>query len=191
MFAAILIGSPISVYIFREMLSSPEVENQLLVTIIVVLLPFILYKGLLYALLAVFDFILISTTDYNKVYEVNIEKVRARVTKVLVERKVGYQSLETLALGVERDILRKLRSVLHLKYPLIYVATERPFVVIKIFRAIGSPKVASLMTSVVNKERVGVRIFTEEENDAKVLAKVMMNSLEFLNKEEFAEEDNE
>ncbi|MFH0971543.1 MAG: hypothetical protein V1835_03160 [Candidatus Micrarchaeota archaeon] len=185
----IAIGSPFSVYLFRDSLSSPTVEHQFAVTVIVVLLPFLLYKALLYTLLATFDCILTLTTDYNKIYDVDMEKVRARVTKVMVERKVSYQSLETIALGLERELLKWVRKIFHLRYPLIYVATERPFVVVKIFRAIGSPKVANLMKQVENKERVGVRIFTEEENDAKVLAKVIINSLEFLNKEETTENE--
>ncbi len=179
----IFIGSPISVYLFRDFAYSPEVAHQFTLTVILVLLPFLIYKALLYFLLALFDFILITATDYDRVYEVNMEKVRARVTKVLMERKVRYQALDTIALGLEKELLVKMRNFLHLKYPLIYVATDRPFVVVKIFRAIRSQKVASLMRQVENKERVGVRIFTEEQNEAKVLSKVIINSLEFLNKE--------
>lgn len=184
----ILIGSPITVYVFREYVNAPQVEHQFLLTVTLVLLPFLLYKALLYFLLALFDAILIAMTDYDRVYEVNVEKVKARVTKVMVERKVKYQSLETIALGLERNFLQWVRATFHWRYPLIYVATDRPFVVIKIFRAIGSPKVANLMSQVENRERVGVRIFTEETGEAKVLAKVMINSLEFLNKGEAPEE---
>ncbi|MFH0971222.1 MAG: hypothetical protein ABIG96_00940 [Candidatus Micrarchaeota archaeon] len=186
---AILLGSPVSVFLFRNELVSPNVEHQFLLTVFVVLLPFLLYKALLYFLLALFDFILIASTDYDKTYDVNIEKVRARVTKVMLERKVNYQSLETIALGVERYALQKLRNVLHLRYPLIYVATDRPFVVIKISRAISSPKVIRLMNQLENRDKVGVRIFTEEQTDAKVLAKVIINSLEFLEKSASADED--
>ncbi|MFH1750266.1 MAG: hypothetical protein ABH863_01155 [Candidatus Micrarchaeota archaeon] len=189
MMLAILLGSPISVFIFRDYIVSPDVKYQFLLTIVVVLLPFLLYKALLYFMLALFDFILITSTDYDKEYDVNVEKVRARVTKVLVERKVKYQSLDAIALGLERETLNYLRSLLHLRFPLIYVATDRPFVVIKIFRTIGSKRVVSLMRQVENKERVGVRIFTEERNEAKVLAKIIINSLEFLNKEEQMEEE--
>ncbi|HLC48076.1 MAG TPA: hypothetical protein VJI13_03290 [Candidatus Norongarragalinales archaeon] len=189
MMLVILLGSPLSVYIFRDVLTSTDVSNQFLMTVIVVLLPFLLYKALLYLLLTLFDFILISNTDYDKEYDVDIEKVRARVTKVLVERKVNYQSLDTIALGLEKSALIWIRGVLHLRFPLIYVATERPFVVIKIFRAIGSSKVVNLIKQVEDKERVSIRIFTEERNDAKVLAKIIINSLEFLNKEEMMEEE--
>lgn len=179
----ILLGSPLSVFIFKDLLLSPGVQNQFLLTVFIVLLPFLLYKAVLYALLAMFDFILISTTDYDRVFEVNMEKVRARVTKVLVERKVRYQSLETIALGLEKEFLRYVRSHLHLKYPLIYVATDRPFVVVKIFKALRSTRMSNLMRQVEGKEAVGVRIFSEEENQAKVLSKVIINSLEFLEKE--------
>ncbi|MFH1257449.1 MAG: hypothetical protein V1658_00770 [Candidatus Micrarchaeota archaeon] len=184
---AILIGSPISVYLFADLLNSPSVEHHFLLTVIIVLLPFLLYKMLLYFLLACFDFILIATTDFNKSYDVDMEKVRARVTKVMMERKVAYQSLETIALGLEKDLLQKMRQILHMKYPLIYVATDKPFVVVKIFRAISSPNVQRLMKQLENKERVGVRIFAEETNEAKVLSKVIINSLEFLNKEDDVE----
>ncbi|MEK6953882.1 MAG: hypothetical protein AABX01_02670 [Candidatus Micrarchaeota archaeon] len=188
MMLVILLGSPISVYIFRDYLVSPDVKNQLLLIMVVVLLPFLLYKALLYFLLALFDFILISSTDYDKEFDVDIEKVRARITKVLVERKVKYQSLDAIALGLEKDVLTWVRRVLHLRFPLIYVATDRPFAVIRVFRAIKSLKVLNLMKQVENKERVGVRIFTEESNEAKVLAKIIINSLEFLNKQEALEE---
>lgn len=189
MMLVILLGSPLSVYIFRDLMVSPDVKNQFLMTVIIVVLPFLLYKALLYLMLAAFDFILIGNTDYDKEYEVNMEKVRARVTKVLVERKVSYQSLETIALGLEKDLLHWLRSLLHLRFPLIYVATERPFVVIKISRAMESLKMVNLIRQVENKERVGVRIFTEDAGDAKVLAKVIINSLEFLTKEEGMEDE--
>ena len=191
LFLVILIGSIISLAIFWDIVNRPDVAHRITLVSIVVLLPFLMYKMFLYFLLTLFDFILIANTDYDKVYEVDMEKVRARVLKVMEERKVRYQSLEAIALGMERKFLTRMRGFLHLKFPLIYVATDKPFVVIKIFRTIESAKVANLVKQVENKDRVGIRIFTEETAEAKVLAKVIINSLEFLNKEGDAEEGME
>ncbi|MFH1106931.1 MAG: hypothetical protein V1787_03470 [Candidatus Micrarchaeota archaeon] len=176
-----LVGSPLTVYWFRTIWLEQPFTMQVVAVYSLVFLPFLLYKALLYFFLSLFDTVVIFFADYTKSYDVDFEKVRARVAKILVEKNVKYQSLDSMALGAERGLLERLRGWLHIKYPLIFVCADDPFVVIKIFKSLGSPRIQDLKHQITHKEAISVKIFFEEEPRARVLAKLIMNSLEVLN----------
>ncbi len=179
-----LVGSPLTVYWFRAVWLEQPFTTQVIAVYSLVFLPFLIYKALLYFFLTLFDGVVIFFADYTKSYDVDFEKVRARVSKILAEKNVKYQSLESLALGGERGILESLRQALRIKYPLIFVCADDPFIVVKIYPSLGSPQIASIMHQITNKQAISVKIFYAEDQRARVLAKLIMNSLEVLNSEQ-------
>lgn len=179
-----LLIAPATVYWFRAIWLEQPFTTQVIAVYSLVFLPFLLYKALLYFFLALFDFVVIFFADDTKSFDVDFEKVRARVSKILLEKNVKYQSLENLALGGERGILDRLRGILRVKYPLIFVCADEPFIVVKIFQSLGSQRIESIKRQITNKQAISVKIFYAEEQRARVLAKLILNSLEVLNAEE-------
>ncbi|MFH1200039.1 MAG: hypothetical protein V1708_03155 [Candidatus Micrarchaeota archaeon] len=179
-----LFVAPATVFWFRTVWLEQPFTSQVVAVYSLVFLPFLLYKALLYFFLALFDGVVVFFAGYSKDFDVDFEKVRARVTKILSDKDVKYQSLENLALGGEKSILDRLRGILRIKYPLIFVCADEPFIVIKIFRSIWSPRIGRLMNQITHKEAISVKIFFAEDPKATVLAKMIMNSLEVLKAEE-------
>ncbi len=173
------IGGPLSVFLLKEVWEKQEFAVQVVAVYSLALLPLLLYKSLVYFLLSVFDILVMGFADYHRTYDTDFERVRARISAILYERKVKYLSLDKLALGGEKGLLRMLRDVFRRNYPLIFVCSEKPFLVVKIFR---TPQLRRLETirRQLGGEVIHVHIFHGEDAQAKVIAKLIINALEIL-----------
>lgn len=180
--AMLLVGAPVSVYLLKDAWQLLPFWEQVVAVYSLALLPLLLYKALLYFLLTVFDYIVMFFADYRKDYQLDLERVRARIASILYQRKVKYQSLDKLALGGERGILDWLRDKFRLTYPLIFVCTEKPFLVIKIFRYRPTVRLERIRSQLAGQS-IYVHIFHGEDKEARVIAKLVANALEILSQE--------
>ncbi len=180
----LVFGGLAAAYLLRGIWLNQPFEIQVIALYSILMLPLLLYKAFLYFLLTLFDVVVMFFADYSCRYEIDYERVRSRVIAILTEKNVRYQSLENLALGGERGLLRFLRNLLRLNYPLIFVCADRPFLVVKIFRVFRPPKLENLRRQITPLETIHVAVFHGEEQEARVVAKLIVNSLEILNKEQ-------
>ncbi|MBU1197548.1 hypothetical protein KJ765_03465 [Candidatus Micrarchaeota archaeon] len=179
----LLIGGPVSIYLFQDLWMKQEFTIQIIAVYVLALLPLMLYKAFLYFILAIFDVLVMSFADYSQVYELDFERVRARISSILYEHKVKYQSLEKLALGGERGLLAAYRSIFKTNYPLIFVCADEPFIVIKIFQKIQAPNLVRIRQQLRPHQNIRIHIFTSQDPKAKVVAKLIINSLQILNQD--------
>ena len=181
--AVFFFGAAASLYSMFWVYENRPLYESAFLALVTMVIPYLLYKAVLMVLLALFDLLLTSFGGTPKKYDLSIEKLRARISRIFYERKLSYQSLDGLALGIERQIILMMRNMLSLNYPLIYVCTDEVFIVVKVQRVVRAEKVARIGTEIMNRDTVMVNVFSENDPKAKALSKLIESTLDILQSE--------
>ena len=181
--AVFFFGAAASLYSLFAVYENRPLYESAFLALTTMVVPYLLYKAVLMVLLALFDLLLTRFGGTPKKYDISVEKLRARISRIFYERKLSYQSLDGIALGIERQIILMMKNALNLNYPLIYVCTQEVFIVVKVQRVIRTEKVARIGTEIMNRDTVMVNVFSESDPKAKALSKLIESTLDILQTE--------
>lgn len=174
-------GAALALYLIPGLAANGLTGREALGDFVIVFLPYLSVKVFLLLLVTAFDFLAGSDRRNLRRYDVDFEKAKARIYRILYERNVRYYLPAHFVLGVERALLplaaRASQSVAPQKGMPIVLVTPEPFTVIRAHlnqAATKGPDAAP---------QVEVQIYAEDQK-AGVLATVLLSSLQALAVEE-------
>ncbi|MBI5225530.1 hypothetical protein HY989_06690 [Candidatus Micrarchaeota archaeon] len=140
--------------------------------ILLVFLPYLILKAIVLLLLLALDISINFSANTTYTYKVNYEKAKARVAKLLLDRNVNFTKLDNFELGVERYLVSVMQRYLtgtKFNYPTNFIS-KSPFIVIRIYD--------------LKNGSTQVKVIFEEEHDAEVNGRLVIATLQALEKEE-------
>ncbi|MBU1197549.1 hypothetical protein KJ765_03470 [Candidatus Micrarchaeota archaeon] len=172
----IIAGIVLAILLFPELYHEGLGKKDIVIEILVIFLPYLTLKVLTLLLAAWIEISASTHHDYQRQYGMGVEKAKARLFRILYEKKARYYFLSNTALGIERALLIPIQEILANTskwngMPIVII-TKRPFMVIHIRHR-------------WEKERDLVEIqIAAEDPPARILAKVITSSLEALSREQ-------
>ncbi|MFH1106932.1 MAG: hypothetical protein V1787_03475 [Candidatus Micrarchaeota archaeon] len=133
----IVAGFVISILAFPKLYSDGLSRKEAFAEVLFIFVPLLFGKLTSLTLLSFVDFTLGKSQESYR-YRLNIEKARARVIRIMVEKKVRSYSLDSMALGSERLFLTAAAYILHAAgvkgEPPLVIVGENPFVLVRMRR---------------------------------------------------------
>ncbi len=179
-------GVAIAIIVFPRLSVDGITGKDATSELLVIFMPYLVVKALTLLLAAAFDGMAASSREFSRQYSLNFEKAKARIFRILYEKQLRSYSPVDTALGIERYLLPVVQPLLAAFSPWkgvpTVLVTRNPFVAVRIrYRKLDEK--AALQTG--QPHLVDVQVAAEEPQ-ARILAKIILSSLEALSKEEQA-----
>lgn len=158
--------------IFLDIFSRANLPLFVLCIALLIILPSLIYRAIILASLAAFDLVLTRKPEKVILATSNVAAVRARITRLLMDKKLPFASLSASPLfvfGVERRVLNFFESRLGRVMPYVFFCKE-PLVVLRLW-PVGS--------SVMSAQRSTVAIVAEKDIRAKTLAQTIDTTIKY------------
>lgn len=104
----------------------------------------LVFRAVVIFFLVIYDLTILSSPMQKFVLDYSIEKAKARLLRVFLERSIEYFELDKYALGpLERDFLFLIKKYFRLSFPLL-IFSKNPFVLVRIYQRKASTIVCVL-----------------------------------------------
>ncbi|HLC48075.1 MAG TPA: hypothetical protein VJI13_03285 [Candidatus Norongarragalinales archaeon] len=154
-----------------SLLEEGVTKREALGAFLMIFLPYLVLKGVILVLLLVLDIAINFSARRSYIYRLNFEKAKARVAKFYLDRNVTYTKVDNFEFGIERYLVSVMQRYLagsKFNYPANFISSN-PFVVTRVYdRKDGTTQ---------------VKVLYEEEKDAEIMGRLIIASLEALEKE--------
>ncbi|MFH1750265.1 MAG: hypothetical protein ABH863_01150 [Candidatus Micrarchaeota archaeon] len=139
--------------------------------VLLIFLPYLILKGVILTLLLLLDILINFSAKRAFLYRLSYEKVKARVAKFYLDKNIQFTKLDNFEFGIERYLVAVMQQYLmgsKFNYPTNFIS-RTPFVVVRIYdRKDGTTQ---------------VKVLYEESKEAEIFGRLIIASLEALEKE--------
>lgn len=167
-----LTGIVAALFLIPQILSEGVTKREALGFILLILLPYLILKGVILVTLLFLDICVNFSAKTTFTYKLNYEKAKARVAKVFADKGLSFVVVDNFEFGIERYFVSTLQKYLagsKFNYPANLICS-RPFIVTRVYD--------------LKNGSSQVKVLYEEEKEAEILGRIIVASLQALEQEE-------